>query len=383
MKALKAFKYRLFPTIQQQSDLAIQFGHARYVYNYALDIRKSHYKDTGKGLFYSDTAKMLPRMKDDILWLKQADSQVLQQKLKDLDRAYVNFFQHRAGYPRFKKRHDKQSIRYPQRFKFENNKTYLPKVGWVRTIFHRAFEGIPKNVTISKIKSGKFFVSIQCELELSIEPNNKPAIGVDLGLKHLVTLSTGEKIEHPKYFRCSETRLAMLQRRLSKKKKGSANRNKDKLKVAKFHEHTANQRKDFLDKLSYRLVTKYGFVGLEDLNIKGMIKSHCLSKSIADSGWGAFRRMCEYKAPWYGSYVATADRFFASSKLCHICGYKNAALILKDRTWTCKSCGTIHDRDENAAINIKQNTVGATGFQAFGDSVRHYSLRTIAHLSMN
>lgn len=189
-------------------------------------------------------------------------------------------------------------------------------------------------------------------------------------------LSTGEKIEHPKYLRQAEKRLARLQRRLSRKKKGSANRNKARLRVARQNEIVARQRKDFLDKLSYRMVTEHGLVKLETLNIKGMVRNHSLAKSISDSGWGTFGRMCEYKAPWHGSAVLRISRFFPSSKACHICGLVNEGLTLADRAWTCEGCGTEHDRDHNAAINIlNAPTAGAAESQACEDRVRRKGSR--------
>lgn len=370
----KTFRYRIYPNKTQQSALAVQFGHARYVYNWGLATRKEHYEQHGKGLSYANTTALLRDLKrtDGHAWLKDADAQVLQQKLKDLDRAYKNFFEKRAKYPRFKSKRSPQSIRYPQRFKFSGNRIYLPKVGWVKVVFHRSIEGAPKNVTVLKTKSGEFYVSIQCEMEAELpDHNGKPAVGVDVGLKHFAALSTGEKIEHPQYLRKSERKLKRLQRRLSRKQAGSANRDKARLAVARQHQHVARQRKDFLDKLSHRLVNEYGVVRLEDLNVRGMVKNHSLAKSISDSGWGEFRRMCEYKAPWYGSGVEKIGRFFPSSKTCHVCGLINDGLRLRHRFWTCEGCGSEHDRDHNAAINIKfAPTAGAAGSNACGDRVR-------------
>ena len=368
----KAYKFRLYPNKEQQDNLAVQFGHARFVYNHLLSARKEHYKATGKGLSCNATIKLLPALKkaDGTKWLGEADSQVLQQKAKDLDTAYKNFFTGRAKYPNFKKKHGTQSIRYPQRFKLDGNRIYLPKVGKVKIKLHRGIDGVMKNATVSKTKSGKYFVSIQCEMELNTVPNEKPPVGVDLGLKDFAALSTGEKIAHPANLRKSEKRLARLQRKLSKKKKGSNNRAKARLKVARLHEHVANQRKDFVDKLSHRLTTEYGLVALENLNVKGMVKNHCLAKSISDSGWSMFSRRCEYKAVLNGSEVKRVDRFFPSSKLCRHCGTINKDLKLHHRFWVCDNCGVEHDRDISAAINILNFcTVGAAGSQACGEDV--------------
>lgn len=350
----KAFRYRLYPNKEQQAGLTVQFGHARFVYNWVLAVRNNYYKEHKKDLGYYELKRMVTALKrqSEYAWLKESDSQVLQAKVEDLDRAFVNFFEKRAKFPRFKKRNSRQSIRWPQRFKFEGNRVYLPKVGWVKTVLHRPFEGTPKSITVSKTKSGEYYVSVLCEVEVSVLPNGKPPVGVDLGLKDFTVLSTGEKVEHPKYLREAERRLKKLQRRLSRKKKGSANRDKARLLVARQHEHVARQRSDFLHKLSRRLVAEHGTIHLEDLNIRGMLANHKLAKSIADSGWGMFGRFCEYKAEWYGARVVCADRFYPSSKTCGVCGCINSDLALADRFWTCGNCGAHHDRDINAAINI-------------------------------
>ena len=371
MKIRRAYKYRIYPNKQQQQQLAVQFGHARFIFNYGLDVRKKAFKETGKGLSYTATALLLPKLKQDLPWLKEADSQVLQQKLKDLDTAYVNFFQGHAGYPTFKNKNSHQAIRYPQRFKLTDSQIYLPKVGWVALVLHRPTEGVPKNATVSKTKSGKYFVSVQCELELSEFSNNLPAVGVDLGLHHFATLSTGEKVAHPAHLRAAEKKLRRLQKALSRTKKGSANRAKARRRVAVLHEKIANQRSDFLHKLSNRLVRSHGTVRLENLNVAGMVKCHSLAKSISDSGWNTFKLQCEYKACQYGSGVQSVDRFFPSSKTCNVCGYVNNNLKLQHRFWTCPECSAEHDRDINAAINIRNfNTVGVTELQACGEDVR-------------
>lgn len=386
MTVYKSFRYRVYPNFTQQNFLAVQFGHARFAFNWALAQRESHYKQHGKGLSYFDTTALLKELKksEDHAWLKEADAQVLQQKLMDLNRACVNFFEHRAKYPKFKKKNQQQSIRYPQRFKFNGNRIYLPKVGWVKIVLHRPQEGTPKNVTVSKTKSGEYYASVQCEVQVEKPAqSNMPAVGIDLGLKHFAVLSTGEKIEHPRYLRRAEKRLARLQRRLSRKQKGSANRRKAHIRFARQSETVARQRQDSLQKLSYRMVTEHGLVKLETLNVKGMVRNHNLAKSISDSGWGMFGRMCEYKAPWYGSVVVRVGRFFPSSKTCYACGVVFDSLTLADRVWTCEACGTEHDRDHNAAINLlNAPTAGAAESQACGDRVRRKSIRARAQRSL-
>ncbi len=372
MQVKKAFKYRLKPNSDQQAALAVQFGHARFTFNWALGRRKEFYQHNGKGLNYYAQADELRDLKqaDDTLWLKDGHSQVLQQKLRDLDRGFVNFFEGRAEYPTFKSKRNKQSIRYPQGFKLEGQSVYLSKVGWVKLILHRPLEGEMKNATVTKTKSGRYFVSIQCETEIDDPIYEGPHVGVDMGLNHFATLSTGEKIPNPRHLRRSEKRLARAQRKLSHKVKGSTNREKQRVKVARLHERVSDQRRDFHHKLSRRLVDEFGIITFETLHIKGMIRNHSLAKSISDAGWGQFIGFTEYKGAWYGSHVEKIDRFYPSTKTCSECGAKNEYLTLSDRTWVCQSCGVIHDRDVNAAINIEsQSTAGTVVTNACGDHV--------------
>jgi len=363
MRTKKAFKFRLYPNEDQQAALAIQVGHARFVYNWALDRRQAHYKATGKGLSAFDINYELKALKNDpdTIWLKQADSQALQQKSKDLQRAYVNFFEGRASYPKFKSRKDKQSIRYPQRFKVEGKRIYLPKVGWVKAVIHRLVEGEMKNCTVSKTKSGKYFASIQGVIEIDEPIYEGTHTGVDLGIKDFATLSNGQKIDNPKWFRKGEKKLARLQRQHARQVKGSANREKARIKVARQHEKVANQRRDFHHKLSHQLVTENRILTLENLHVKGMVRNRKLAKSISDAGWSEFVRQCEYKGAWSGCHVEQINRFFPSRKTCAECNAVNQDLTLSDRTWVCTECGVVHDREVNAAINIRnESTVGST-----------------------
>lgn len=373
----RAKKYRIYPNADQQQKLAVQFGHARYVYNQALNARRSHYKETGSGLTAHQTIVNLVGVKQATPWLIEADAQVLQQKLRDLDTAYKNFFQKRTRYPKFKSKHGKQSIRYPQRVKFSDSKTYLPKVGWVKTVFHRPLVGKQKSVTVSKTKSGKYFASVLCEWEIEIPENHNPSVGIDLGLSHFAILSTGECIDNPKHLRKAEKRLTRAQRKLSKKQKGSANRRKARLRLSRLHEHVANQRKDFLHKLSHKVTSEFGFIAMEDLNVSGMLRNHKLARSISDSGWSEFVRMCQYKSETSGGAVQQIGRFFPSSKTCNQCGYVNSDLQLADRDWECPQCAAQLDRDVNAAINIlAEATAGVAGSYACGDSVRPAESKT-------
>lgn len=366
----KAFKFRSYPDSEQQDKLAIQFGCSRFVYNHYRAVREEYYHETKTGLTYNDCATDLAeRLKEDRPWLKEADSQVIQQALMDLEKAYKNFFEGSADYPNFKRKFDKQSgahwARYPQRFKVEGGHIYLPKVGWVRIVLHRKIEGKMKNVTVSKTKTGKYFVSIQCEVELRQAPHpatESAEVGIDLGLTTFATFSDGQKIDKSKHLYAAERRLKVRHRRLSRKVKGSHSRGKARRVVASIHEKIANQRKDFHHKLSRTIVDNFGTIAFESLNVGGMIKNHNLAKAIADAGWNQFINFVEYKAVWNGCGVLKVDRFFPSSKLCFDCGEKNQSLTLNIRQWVCTSCGVIHDRaqwaPENAAINILKQTTG-------------------------
>lgn len=364
----KAYKFRIYPNQIQQAELARQFGCARFVYNHYRGVREGFYIDTGTGLSYNDCQNDLAEfLKVEHPWLRNADSQALQSAIRDLDRAYVNFFEGRADYPNFHGKHGKQSIRYPQRFKVKDKRVYLPKVGWVKCVFHRPIEGMMKNCTVSKTKSGRYFVSIQCAMEHTTPKQESASVGIDLGLTTFAALSTGEKIDKPKHLYRSQRRLAIRQRRLSRKAKGSKHRAHARLPVSVLHERVANQRRDFQHKLSRQLVDRFGVLSFESLNIAGMVKNHNLAKAISDASWGQFVTFCEYKAGWVGGEVLRVDRFFPSSKLCSDCGTKNKSLTLNIRQWVCLSCGALHDRDTNAAINIlKQTTVGATERYATG-----------------
>jgi putative transposase len=367
----KAFKYRLYPTEEQKEKLAVQFGCARFVYNHYRAAREGFYYDTGTGLNYNDCATDLADiLKVDYPWLKAATAQVLQQALMDLDRAYKNFFDGRADYPTFRRKFDKQAIRFPQDFKLQGSSVYLPKVGWVKVIRHRRIEGKMKNCTVSKTKTGKFFVAIQCEIEHTVSEQKQGSVGIDLGLKDFATLNDGEKTEKiacPKHLRKAENLLKIRQRRLSRKVKGSNSRTKAKFVVAAAHEKITNRRKDFHHQLSRAIVDNFGSIGLESLNVKGMVKNHNLAKSVSDAGWSQFVAFVEYKAAWAGSEVIRHDRWFASSKTCNDCGSVNRELKLSDRTWVCTHCGVIHDRDENAAKNLRPSTAGTAGINADGD----------------
>jgi putative transposase len=368
MVILKAIKYRIYPTKVQAELLEKQFGCARFVYNRFLAVRKEYYlahKDDPekKGLNYYDTAEQLKEMKKqpEYTWLKEAHSQVLQQSILNLDRAFQNFFAKRAKYPKFKRKHAVQSIRFPQYFFVLDRQISIPKIGKVKAKIHRPLEGKPKSLTLTKTKAGRYFAAIQVEVEVP-EPQPKAgAVGIDLGLKSFLVTSDGQEIAPPKHLLKAQKRLAGLQCRWSRCKKGSHGREKARLALARQHEKVANQRSDFLHKISHPLTQTYGWIGLEDLNVRGMVKNHRLARAIFDAGWGELKRQLTYKAAWNGGSVIEVDRFFPSSKRCSACQHSLPDLPLSVREWDCPTCGVHHDRDHNAAINILQEALRRVG----------------------
>jgi putative transposase len=411
MQVKKAFRYRIYPNREQQAALANQFGQVRFVYNHFLTQRREHFFAHGKGLNYSDTAEHLTALKKkpDYIWLKEGNAQAQQQALRNLDRAYQNFFRkHREGtlpppgrkprkdgmpkgYPSYHSRHDDQSLTIPQNFKYNGHSFYLPKVGWIRTVFHRPLEGEPGKFTVSKTKSGNYYVSIQCEMEVDEPDYSGNEVGIDLGLADFITASDGLTVSPPRHLRQAEKKLKRLQRQLSRKQKGSRGRENVRVKLARQHEKVANRRRDFQHKLSRKLVTPNRLLCFENLNVAGMLKNHHHAKAIADAAWSEFVRQCTYKGGWYGCYVEKVGRFYPSSKLCSVCGEKHYALKLSERKWLCAGCGTVHHRDENASKNIlaegqrlHQTTVGATESYAGGETIRPdvsaVSMKPEAHL---
>ena len=367
----KAFQYRLHPTAEQEKILASQFGQSRFVYNFFLRKRIDYYAENkGKekqSLNYYDMAKMLTELKQqpDTIWLKESNSQALQQSLRHLDNAYNNFFNNGFKFPVFKKKSGKQSFSVPQNFGIDvkANRLNIPKLSPLKITLHREIEGQMKSITVSKTSSGKYFASVLCEIEKDIKPKQIGGeIGIDLGLKSFLVTSKNERVDPPKFLRKSEEKLKRLQQLLSRKKKGSNRRDKARIKVARIHEKISNQRKDFLHKLSNRLVSENQAIFTENLNVKGIIINHRLAKSVSDAGWGEFIRQIKYKSEWSGVRFGQIDRFFPSSKRHNACGWINEPLTLKDREWTCQGCGQIVNRDFNAAQNILQfgklSTVG-------------------------
>ncbi|MDW7732222.1 MAG: IS200/IS605 family element RNA-guided endonuclease TnpB [Methanolobus sp.] len=355
---LRAYKYRLYPNRSQIDFFEKQFGTCRFVYNWALDLKSTAYKDENRSVSKNDLKNMLPGLKAQYNWLKDVNSQSLQASIDNLDNAFKKFFRKEAEYPVFKSKNNPvQSFQIPQHYvvDFDNGTVKLPKLKeLVRVKFHRGFEGEIRTATVSRTPTGKYFISILVDdgQEIPEKLSSGPSIGIDVGISHFSILSTGEKIENPRHLKKSMAKLKAEQRSLSRKKRGSSNRKKQKLVVAKLHEKVVNQRNDFQHKLSNRLVNENQVIILEDLNIKAMVKNHCLAQAISDVAWGNFITKLKYKAEWYGKTIQQIGRFVPSSKLCSICGYKNTDLTLNDRSWECLSCHTKHDRDINAAISI-------------------------------
>ena len=380
---LRAYKYRAYPTKEQEVLLTKHFGCSRWIYNYALDKKIKSYQQEKKSLSRFEIQKDLPALKkaEGTEWLKEVNSQTLQASLENLDKAFTKFFRDKNGFPNFKSKHDnRQSFSVPQNgiVYFETNTISLPKFQKpIKCKLHRKFNGKSKTVTVSKTPTGKYFISVLVEVNEEL-PALKPidenkAVGVDLGIKTFATLSNGVEIENPKHLKRSLEKLKALQRKVSKKQRGSSNRKKAVKRLAVLHEKVANQRIDFLHKTTHYLVSNYDTICLETLRASNMIKNHKLAQALSDISIGKFNEILEYKAEWNGVNILRIGQFEPSSRMC-TCGIINKELKLSDRIWTCNSCGVKHDRDYLASNNIKRfafinlkNTAGIVGIQACGD----------------
>lgn len=373
----KTYEYRIYPTDEQKVLLSKHFGHCRWMYNYALSRKISHYKQTTKTLSRYDIQAEIPRLKkqESTEWLKEVNSQSLQAVLIHLDTAYNKFFTKSSGFPKFKNRKSKQSFEIPKNLTvdFDKSEIELPKFKEpIKTVFHRKFVGEIRTCHIKRSNAGSYYVTLLVEdgKELPSKPEitKATAIGIDVGIKSFAVTSEGEEIANPRHFVTCQRRLASIQRSFSRKikskKKGdplSKNAEKVKRELQLLYEHVANQRKDFLHKVTTRLIRENQTICVEDLNVKGMMKNRKLSKHIGDAGWGMFFQFLRYKSDWYGRNIITIGRFEPSSKTCSKCGYIKHDLTLKDRTWACPVCGENHDRDVNAAINIRDFSFVNTG----------------------
>jgi len=364
---LKAYKYRIYPTASQTILIEKHFGSTRFLYNYFLDYRQKEYAKGNKKVGYLVTQAELTKLKhqEEYQWLNECGSQSLQMALRDLDSSFTKFFKKQGGYPKFhSKKNTHQSFTAPQNVKVANNKVYLPKFvkDGIKTKLHRAIpdDAILKQATISR-QNNQYFISILIDDNIPIPKliKAKTAVGLDMGITHQLITSDGVKYPNEKHYVKSQKKLLTLQRRLSKKQKGSNNRNKAKLSVQKLHTKITNQRKDNLHKVSNEITNQYDIICLETLNIKGMVKNRRLSKAIADVAWGEFIRQLEYKASWRGKTVIKIDQWFPSSQICSYCGASTGKKTLNIRKFNCPECKKKDiDRDVNAAVNIRNYGLG-------------------------
>lgn len=357
---LKAYKYRIYPNQGQKEQIAKTFGCCRFVYNHTLAYRKETYEKEKKSVSKTDCNNFCNReLKKRYAWLREVDKFALTNAVYNMDRAYQKFFKEHAGYPRFKSRRDHHQS-YTTNFTngniavdFEKGKVKLPKLKEVKAKVHREFHGQIKSATVSQLSSGKYYVSILVETEHEELPHTKQSVGLDLGIKDLCITSGGKKYGNPKQIKRYESRLAKLQRQLAHKEKRSNNYYKQRKKIALCHEKITNTRKDYLHKISHEIISENQVIISENLQIKNMVKKHHMAKSISDASWYELTRQLEYKAEWNGRNYIKIDRFYASSQLCSVCGYRNTdTKDLSVRKWICPKCGTRHDRDINAAKNI-------------------------------
>ena len=383
----KSYRFRIYPNKEQQAVLARYFGSVRFVYNHFLAERKKQYEETGRSDNYYVQAKILTELKhsEEFLWLSEINSQTLQHALRHLETAYVNFFRGNAKFPSFKSKKAKNSFSIPQHCTISDGRIYIPKFKeGIKVKEHRKVKGNIKSMTISLTPSGKYYVSILSKENYKAIDKTGKVVGIDLGLKDFVITSDSKKYKNHRYLKQYEKELATAQKHLSRKQHGSNSYEKQRRKVARIYEKISNCRTDRQHKVSLDLVRNYDIICLEDLNIKGMVKNHCLAKAINDASWGQFVSMLSYKAELNDKQVVKINRWYPSSKTCHHCGWVNEGLKLSDRQWVCPHCGEVVDRDVNAAKNIlseglRNISVGHTDYTD-GDRVRlsneHQSMKS-------
>jgi putative transposase len=382
----KAYRYRLQPTSQQEAVLMRWAGARRFVYNHALARRIAHYQATGKSLTVAQLCAELTVLKrqPQTAWLRECNAQSLQQAIRDLDRAFGAFFAKRSRFPRFRsKKRDRPSFRLPAEVRVEGDRLYVPKLGLVRLVMHRPLEGVVKSATFRQDATGAWYVSLVTHVELPDLTPPPPApervVGVDLGLYDLAVLSDGTRVAAPKHYRRAERKLVRLQRHHARCQKGSKGREQARQALARQQLKVANQRRDRLHKLTTALVRQYDAIVLEDLNVKAVGRTN-LAKSVHDAGWAQLRFQLSYKARWAGKHLVVVGRFFPSSRLCGACGAINDRLRLAERVWTCE-CGATHDRDLNAACNIRDH--GLRLLLADGTSDSHNAPRELVRPVMH
>lgn len=369
---IKAYKYRLYPNKEQTIFFEKSFGCVRYVYNWALNKRIEAYQKDGTRIGWVDCCKMLTNLKKqkETEWLNDVSTQSLQSSIRNMDNAFTRFFREKKGFPKFKlKKRNRQSFQLAQYVlvDFENNRVKLPKIGEVKFGKNREFKGKIGTCTISKTTTGKYYISILVENNESFPQktsiNMDTTVGIDVGIKDFAVLSNGQTFSNPKFLENNEKRLKVLQRRFSRKQKGSNRRERARLAVAKQHERIRNRRENFIHQVTSKIIRENQTIVIEDLNIDGMVKNHYLAKHIMSASWSEFFRQLQYKSEWYGRNLIRIGRFEPSSKMC-LCGYVNKDLTLADREWNCPNCGRHNDRDLLAAVNIKrfglqkQNLIG-------------------------
>lgn len=355
----KAFRYRIYPNKKQQELIQKTFGCCRFVYNYFLDLKSSHYKDEQKSLSYNDMSKLLTQLKQENDWLKEPDKDSLQKSLKNLDMAYQKFFKEHAGYPKFKSKKNRyKSYRTSctnNNIRFENKHIKLPKLGMVKVRDKQVPHGRILNATISQEPNGHYYCSLCCtNVEITQYQKTNTNVGIDLGIADFAIYSDGNKIKNPRFYEKSEKKLAKLQKELSRKTIGGANWNKARIKVAKLQKHISNQRNDFLQKLTTEIIRTYDVISIEDLDVKSLKETDntTRNKRVGDVSWSEFRRQLTYKAMWYGRKLSVVNRYYPSSQICHVCGHRGGKKSEDIRSWKCPHCGSELDRDVNAAINI-------------------------------
>lgn len=377
MEIKRAYRYRFYPSPEQELILARTFGCARFAYNHMLRLRSDAWMKEQRRIGYHETSAALTLLKKqpEFEWLNDVSSVPVQQALRHLQTGFSNFFAKRAAYPSFKRKDGRQSAEYTtSAFQWDGTLLKLAKmeeplaIRWSRRLPKGAS---PTTVTVSRDAAGRYHVAILCDDTVSALAPTASRVGIDLGLTHFAILSTGEKIPAPNTFRRNEDKLAKMQRRMAKKQLGSKNRGKAKMKVARIHAKVADSRRDFLHKLSTRLINENQVIAVESLAVANMKKNRTLSKSISDAGWSEFLRQLEYKALWRGRTLVGIDRWYPSSKRCSDCGYMAAKMPLKVREWICPECGLIHDRDINAAKNV---LAAGLAVSAHGEAVNPVSL---------
>lgn len=373
----KTFKYRIYPTKEQQHKLAVYFGNVRFVYNYFLNERKKQYEQVGKSDNYYTQCKKLTLLKkeEEFNFLNETACLSLQYSLKNLENAYIRFFTKKSSFPKFHKKKSRQSFSSNQNLKLKGDKICF--VGFkegIKCKLHREIEGTMKELTMVKYPSGRYYVNIVCSCNIEEKQNTLNEVGVDLGIKDLLVLSNGKKYQNHKFISKYEKQLVKAQQHLSRKKKGSNSYESQRIKVTKIQEKIVNCRNDLLHKITFELTNNYSDVFLEDLNVKEMQKNRYLSKSIADCSWSKLINMLQYKGNWYGCKIHQINRWYPSSKTCSKCNYTRDSLPLNIREWECPICHTYHDRDINAAINIlkegKRELSAGTVDYTDGESVR-------------